>query len=217
MFCQRKGHGLLRRPSRVRSSMGFYQGGLKAQPFDLFAMRNEPGEVTSLIPISFFLNQCKGHNQDASKTTPSYIALMPFQAPSRLLRELIQLQLAAREPQTSPAELIHTRSKERERILSKGRGSGREKRESPFLCHDPHSARHTDFISQRASTQALPWSVPKNLVGLLLQLQLKSSKRNARCVCQVEVGKSAVRPSASGGLPATAVATATSFSRVSRR
>ena len=61
------------------------------------------------LGISFFLNQCKGHNQDASKTTPSYIALMPFQAPSRLLRELIQL--AAREPQTSPAELIHTRSK----------------------------------------------------------------------------------------------------------
>ena len=211
MFCQRKGHGLLRRPSRVRSSMGFYQGGLKAQPFDLFAMRNEPGEVTSLIPISFFLNQCKGHNQDASKTTPSYIALMPFQAPSRLLRELIQL--AAREPQTSPAELIHTRSKEREDPVKRPREWKKEEREraSPFLCHDPHSARHTDFISQRASTQALPWSVPKNLVGLLLQLQLKSSKRNARCVCQVEVGKSAVRPSEGPVAPATAVATATSF------
>ena len=174
MFCQRKGHGLLRRPSRVRSSMGFYQGGLKAQPFDLFAMRNEPGEVISLSV--FLLNQCEGHNQDASKTTPSYIALMPFQAPSRLLRELIQL--AAREPQTSPAELIHTRSKERERILSKGRGSGRKRereRASPFLCHDPHSARHTDFISQRAFTHGA-WSVPKNLVGRLLQLQLKSSR-----------------------------------------
>ena len=161
-----------------------------------------------------FLNQCEGHNQDASKTTPSYIALMPFQAPSRLLRELIQL--AAREPQTSPAELIHTRSKERERILSKGRGSGR-KRESPFLCHDPHSARHTDFISRRAFTQArgtgsVSWTgacqkLGRSLASAPTQVKssLPSSKRNARRVCQVEVGKSAVRPS--WGLPATAVAT----------
>ena len=154
---------------------------------------------------------------------------MPFQAPSRLLRELIQL--AAREPQTSPAELIHTRSKEREDPVKRPREWKRKrKREQvPFFAtiripHATLTSFHNGPSRTEHGTESVPWTgaCQKTWSAACFssnssQVVPASSRRNARRVCQVEVGKSAVRPSEGPVAPATAVATATSFSRVSRR
>ena len=164
------------------------------------------------------MNQCEGHNQDASKTTPSYIAFMPFQAPSRLLRELIQL--AAREPQTSPAELIHTRSKEREDPVKRPRECKREK--VPFFAaiRIPH-ATLTPFHNGPSRTELgacqKTWSVACFNSGssqVVPPSEMRGAYAKLKLVNPRSVRPAVRRPCAA---QATAAATATSFSRVSRR